>query len=339
MKKNLRVFTPLVFILLFNFVALAQNEKTESDSTSFERIMKKSSKELAKSNYNEKVQRKYAQIFYQYYLDHPNEDEKYREWALGTAFKFWANIGAADKVDTAMAHLDYNSKSWGNFLAFVPTAYVNSNQKSIKDAVKLFEKLTKKLTDPKSKSRAYWWLAGYYHDHNDVEKLKNAARAMINLNAIQVHVNQGLGYLYELKSLNVGQEAPHFQIKTVQGPSLSAPQNNKITLLEFWATWCGPCMGEIPHLKSIQSKYSTNNLQIIGISLDTDLEKLKQFIHQKRMSWPQIIQPKAWDDKITKEYNVIGIPKTYIIGQDGNIIAKDLRGEKLEKKIANLINQ
>lgn len=337
MKHPLIIITPIIFILLSSSASLAQTEKPDSAATPFKKVIQKSIKELNESHYDKNLQRKYAQIYYDYYLNHP--DEKYSKFALATAFKFWGNLGAVDKVDSVIAHLDYHSKSWRYFLTIVPNAYANSEHNSIEDAVTLFEKLTNKLTDPKSKSLAYCWLAEYYHSHNDTAKLKKAARAMINLDANKEQVKEGLGYLYELKSLNIGQRAPSFQAETVQGQSISVPQDNKITLLEFWATWCGPCMGEIPHLKSIQSKYSADDLQIIGISLDTNPKKVEQFIRSKKMSWPQIIQPKEWDGEITKKYNVLGIPATYIISKNGKIIAKDLRGEELEKEIANLMNQ
>lgn len=337
-KYHLRVFLILVISTFINNSTLvAQSEQSFPDSASFKTIMDKSFEELNKSNHAEDVQEKYAQIFYQYYLEHPNE--KYSEWALGTSFKFWGNLGAVDKAEKAMTQLDSDAEIWSYFLAFVPNAYINSEDKTVEDAVELFENLTDKLTHPKSKSRLYWWLAMYYHDENNIEKLKHAARAMINLDAIEVHVNQGLGYLYEIESLNIGQQAPHFQAKTIQGESISLPQKNKITLLEFWATWCGPCKPEIPHLKSIQEKYPSNNLQIIGVSLDKDPQKLKRFIEEKEMTWPQIIQSKEWDDKIVKLYNVSGIPRSYIIGKDGKIIAKDLRGEELETKVDELMKK
>lgn len=337
-KYYLRVFIILaISTLISNSTLFAQSEQTISDSTSFKKIIENSFEELGESNYDDDVQRKYAQIFYNHYLNHANG--KYSEWALVTAFKFWGNIGAADKVDKAMAQLDYDAESWRHIIAYVPNAYVNSEDKTIENAVALLEGLTDKLTHPKSKSGVYWWLASYYHGQNNVEKLKSAARAMINLDAIETHVNMGLGYLYEIESLNIGQEAPHFQVKTVQGEFISLPQNDKIILLEFWATWCGPCMPEIPHLKSIQKKYSDNNLQIIGISLDKNLERLKQFIRERNITWPQIIQTKEWNGEIVNLYNVSGIPRTYIIGKDGKIIAKDLRGEELEKEIAKLMKQ
>lgn len=337
MKYHLRVLFNLIVTVLISTSALAQTEISDSDSTAFESIIEESFKELGESNNNEGVQRKYAQIFYQYYLDHSSD--KYSEWALASAFKFWGNLGAVDKATEAMGKIDYNDKSWSNFIEFVPNAYHNNENKTIEDAVALLEELTGKLTDSLSKSRVNWWLAGYYHEQEDIENLKNAAREMVNLNASEIHVDQGLGYLYEIESLNIGQDAPKFKAETVQGESISLPDNNKIIILEFWATWCGPCIPEIPHLKSIQSTYSEDRLQIIGISLDTDLERLKQFITSREMSWPQIIQSEEWDGEIIKKYNVSGIPRTYIIGENGRIVAKDLRGEELEKKIANLINQ
>lgn len=163
---------------------------------------------------------------------------------------------------------------------------------------------------------------------------------MINLDAVDVHVNQGLGYLREIASLNVGQEAPPFQAETIQGEKLSlADQEGKIVILEFWATWCGPCKPEIPHLKSIDETYPNEKVQVIGISLDKDLTKLGEFIAKEEMKWPQIIQPEEWNGVIAEKYNVSGIPRSYIIGPDGKILAKDVRGKDLEDKIAELVSE
>lgn len=334
--KNCLIFLLAILPLAFNSTLFAQPSQFASDSTSFEIVIQEALEELNKSDHDEKTMRKYARVFYKYYLDHPNE--KYSEWAIVHAFKFWGNLGDVGKVDEAISNIDYNSETWSQFIQFVPNAYHNSEGKTLEDAVDLLEELKARLTHPKSKSMASWWLANYYHGQNDAEKLTQTAREMIRLNANEIHVNQALGYLHELESLNIGQEAPRYQAETLQGKSLSLPPTDKVTILEFWATWCGPCMPEIPHLKNLRLRYSEGELQIIGISLDTNPEKLKQFIRDEEMTWPQILQPDEWSGELAKLYSVNGIPRSYIIGRDGTIIAKDLRGEELEEEIARLMN-
>lgn len=147
-----------------------------------------------------------------------------------------------------------------------------------------------------------------------------------------------LRYLRELKSLNIGQEAPNFETQTLQEKSISlSDYKGKIILVEFWATWCGPCIGEIPHLKSTYSEYSDSDFEIIGISLDQNQEKLKNLVEEHNLQWPQIQQQKEFNSKLAELYSVIAIPRNYLIGRNGEIIAKDLRGEELKAKVSELL--
>lgn len=326
----------LIISLISISPVFAQQAEAPAD-TAFKKVMEQAFQKLEESNNSEDVQRKYADIFWDYYLEHP--DRKYSEWAGVHAFKFWGNWGAVDKVKKAMAQLDSDAEFWSYFIAFVPSVYINNEDKTKENAVQLLEGLTNTLTHPKSKSRVYWWLASYYDEQNDTEKLKGAARAMIKLDAIEGHVNEGLKYLREIASLNVGQGAPSFQATTVDGKALDVPINDKIIILEFWATWCGACIREIPHLKTTDKSYSDDQVKIVGVALEKDLQKVKEFISKKKMGWAQIIEPDEWGSSIAQKYSVVGVPRSYIIGPDGKILAKDLRGEGLEQKIAELVSE
>jgi len=108
--------------------------------------------------------------------------------------------------------------------------------------------------------------------------------------------------------------------------------NNKLVLIDFWATWCGPCISELPHVKEAYKKYKDKGFDIIGISLDKNNEKLKNFIQAKKMPWRQISDEKGWNSVYAKAYGIRSIPATYLL-KNGKIIAKNLRGNALEKAI------
>ncbi|MCI0693391.1 TlpA family protein disulfide reductase [candidate division KSB1 bacterium] len=149
-----------------------------------------------------------------------------------------------------------------------------------------------------------------------------------------------MGKLYELDSLNVGQLAPDFIAKDIKGNTITlSGLKGKVVLLDFWATWCGPCLPEIPHLKKIYSDYRNKDFMVIGISLDGDIADLQKFIDEQKIGWHQILSENGWEGKIARLYNITGIPSTYVIDRQGRIAFKNLRGEKLRSSVNALVEK
>lgn len=107
----------------------------------------------------------------------------------------------------------------------------------------------------------------------------------------------------------------------------------KVVLLDFWATWCGPCIGELPNVLSSYEKYRAKGFDIIGVSLDEDKKALTDFIAARKMPWPQLFDGKGWKNANSTAYGVRAIPFTLLIGKDGTIAAVNPRGEELEPAI------
>ena len=112
---------------------------------------------------------------------------------------------------------------------------------------------------------------------------------------------------------------------------------NKVTLVDFWASWCGPCRQEMPNVKAAYEKFGAKGFGIVGVSLDRDEESWKKGVADLGMAWPQISDLKYWDCEGAALYGVRAIPATVLIGQDGTIIARNLRGEKLAEKLAEVL--
>ena len=329
-----------VTIAIFCFLAIStfgQTQKSLTDST-FSAFMDSASVDLNEHNHADSLQHKYSEIFYDYYQNSP--DSETGKMALERAFFMWGNLGAYDRYTEVTENLSYDSDIWNIAMLTGHNVYYLAEGKSIEDFVDFVQQIKDKLTHPESKSQALFYLARYYNREGETDKMIEAAREIIEINANDFFVNTALGFQLEAEKLGIGSPAPNFKAQTIQGQTLSlAEHKGKVVILEFWATWCGPCLPDIPHLKTLYSTYAEDELQIIGVSLDTDSEKLRSFIAKEEMHWPQIIQPNQYDDEITSKYNIYIIPRSFIIGRDGKIVAKNLRGEELEKEIAKFVQQ
>lgn len=95
----------------------------------------------------------------------------------------------------------------------------------------------------------------------------------------------------------------------------------RVVLLDFWSTRCAPCIAEMPELKALYADFHDRGLEIIGISLDEDLGVLDDYLEKENLHWPQIADGKVWDSRLAKYYGVRRLPRTFLIGRNGKIVA------------------
>lgn len=135
----------------------------------------------------------------------------------------------------------------------------------------------------------------------------------------------------------IGVRAPDFVQKNPEREDVSLDSfTGKYVLVDFWASWCVPCRQENPNLVKTYDRYRNRGFEILGVSLDQSVDKWKEAIIKDKLIWTQVSDLKGWDNGVAVQYGVSSVPASYLIDPQGIIVAKDLRGEALGKKLAEL---
>jgi thiol-disulfide isomerase/thioredoxin len=136
---------------------------------------------------------------------------------------------------------------------------------------------------------------------------------------------------------------PRLQIKlpTVTGDSITlASQKGKVILLDFWASWCGPCRISNKKLVKLYEKYKPQGFEIFGVSLDQEKRDWEKAIQKDKIAWLQVNDPRgSWNAKTAADWNISVLPTSFLINKKGDVVAIDLEGKELEKVIKDLLQE
>jgi peroxiredoxin len=163
----------------------------------------------------------------------------------------------------------------------------------------------------------------------ELKKTKPAKNVLKNMMMIEAQSTNGA---------SVGMAAPDFIAPTPEGKPTSLKQSmGKVTLVDFWASWCRPCREESPNVVALYNEFHARGLNIISVSLDLDAAEWKEAIAADKLAWTHVSNLKKWKDPIALQYQVQGIPATYLLDSNGIIVAKGLQGAELKAKVASLL--
>ncbi|RNC86348.1 MAG: AhpC/TSA family protein [Winogradskyella sp.] len=178
------------------------------------------------------------------------------------------------------------------------------------------------------------------------DKIDNALKNTSEGKSLQVRIQQVKAQLEAQKATAIGAKAPEFSAPTPDGNTLALSEvvkKSEITIIDFWAAWCGPCRRENPNVVSVYNDYHNKGLEIIGVGLDgrrgqqNPKEAWIKAIETDKLNWHQVSNLRYFDD-IARLYNVNSIPSMFILDSNGKIIAKNLRGIALRNKISELLD-
>ena len=164
---------------------------------------------------------------------------------------------------------------------------------------------------------------------------------------LQKYGNEKQPYMVELKSnidnaknFLIGAIAPDFEQNTPDDkPMKLSSLRGKIVLVDFWASWCGPCRRENPHVVKLYNKYKSKGFEVLGVSLDRTKDKWEKAIAKDKLTWSHVSDLKGWKNQVAKQYSVTSVPHTILLDREGRILARNLRGADLDAKLKELFGE
>lgn len=184
------------------------------------------------------------------------------------------------------------------------------------------------------------WATNFLPAETEFATLEAVGERFKNARPNHPQVKPFLENLKRMRGANVGADAPEISLPTPSGETLALSSlKGKYVLLDFWASWCGPCRQENPNVVKTYAAYKDYGFEILGVSLDKDKNAWLKAIENDKLVWKHVSDLQYWNSVAAQAYGVNAIPMTFLVGPDGKIVAKGLRGPSLEKFLADLFKK
>lgn len=237
---------------------------------------------------------------------------------------------------------DYYVKGYDLYLASMAVGQQDDENVKTKDSIsKQLQQIQDemvKFQDSFIRDHADNFISHYILDENKQDYTPDELREYLALFTTESVFKKDIEeHLAKMDKTSVGSTAPDFTLETYEGKKITlsaVTAANKLTLVDFWASWCGPCRGENPNVKAAYEKYHGKGLEIIGVSLDSDVKAWQKAVADDGLSWIQVMDI---DHKAADDYSIYYIPSNFLLDSEGKIVASGLRGVDLEAKLAELL--
>ncbi len=189
-------------------------------------------------------------------------------------------------------------------------------------------------------SMAALYATNFLSTETDFPTLDTLARRFEKENPTSIHAKAFMGNIARIRGVTVGNEAPNISLADTNGTEVPLTSlRGKYVLIDFWASWCGPCRNENPNVVRMYEKFKDKGFAIYSVSLDNPgkREAWVRAIRNDNLTWTHVSDLKGWQSQAAQQYGVSGIPATFLLDPSGKIIAKNLRGEALEAKLTEVL--
>jgi thiol-disulfide isomerase/thioredoxin len=181
------------------------------------------------------------------------------------------------------------------------------------------------------------WATNFLPAEKEMASLEEIANRLAKARPNHPQVKQFVANLQRLQGVNEGAMAPEINLATPEGPNLALSSlRGKYVLIDFWASWCGPCRRENPNVVKTYVAYKDKGFEIYGVSLDQDRDAWLKAIEKDQLVWKHVSDLKYWSSAGAQAYQVNSIPQTFLLDKEGRILAKGLRGAALDQYLAQL---
>ena len=233
------------------------------------------------------------------------------------------DTGAIDRINKLNDNFYNRCRMFVNEHKGSPAALAAVSRLNIQNELPLFQQVRDALKNTIPKSEYY---IGFRDQVGRMEQQAVAMKAQ----------EEQMAKLDNL--IPVGSEAPDFTQPTPDGKSVTLSSlRGKVVLIDFWASWCKPCRMEMPIVKRVYAQYHSKGFEVLGVSLDKDKNAWLSAIEQDELPWKHVSDLGFWNNAAAQQYGVNSIPYTVLVGKDGKVLAKGLRGPELESKLAEVL--